>query len=138
MAALPCAVHTLFEFEDVPFGDFKTGWRLHVKVLLEVGIEVSRLNIHLVEFQVVLGCECEDSSERGEFHHRGKGLVEINAFNLRKALGDDSSFVFLNRTIRSPLDAEDPFTPNYLAAFRLGDDVIGDRYGRKHTYVSGE
>ena len=72
----------------------------------------------------MLGCECKDSSERGEFCHRGEGLVEIDAFNLREALGDDSGFVFLNGTVGSPLDAEDPFTPNYLAAFRPGDNVI--------------
>jgi hypothetical protein len=121
---LPRAIHALFEFENVPFGDFKTGWRLHIKVLLEVSVKVSHLDVHLVEFQIVLGCECEDSLERGEFRHRGKGLVEIDAFNLHEALGNDSGFVFLNGTIGSLLDVEDPFTPDYLAAFWPGDVVV--------------
>ena len=59
VAALFHAIHTLFEFEDVSFRDLETGWRLHVKVLLEVGIEVSSLDVHLVKFEVMLSCKGE-------------------------------------------------------------------------------
>jgi hypothetical protein len=64
VATLPHAVHTLFEFEDMPFRDFKTGRQLHVKVLLKVGIEVHCLDVHLMEFKVMLGHKGENSSER--------------------------------------------------------------------------
>jgi hypothetical protein len=54
MAALPHAIYALFEFENMPFRDFKTRRWLHVKVLLEVGVEVCCLDIHLMEFKVML------------------------------------------------------------------------------------
>jgi len=63
VAALPYAVHALFEFKNIPFRDFKTRWQLHVKVLLEASIKVSCLDVHLMEFEVVLSCEGKDSLE---------------------------------------------------------------------------
>ncbi len=54
--ALLCAVHALLEFEDVPFGDVKTrGW-FHVEVLLEIGVEIGGFDVHLMDFEVMLGC----------------------------------------------------------------------------------
>ena len=34
----------------------KTGWWLHVQVLLEVGVKVGGFYVHLMDFKVVLGC----------------------------------------------------------------------------------
>jgi hypothetical protein len=39
----------------------KLGGYLHVDLLVEVSIEVGGLDIHLVDFQVMLGGECKYS-----------------------------------------------------------------------------
>jgi len=105
-------------------GDVETGRCLHINFFLEVSIEISGFDIHLVDFKVVLGCKCEYSMEGGEFGNWGKSLVEVNALNLSEALCNDPSFILLNAFIWATLDMENPFASNNLPSFWLRNDVI--------------
>jgi hypothetical protein len=108
----------------VAIGNIKTGGCLHIDFFLEMSIEVSSFDIHLVDLKVVLGCECKDSMKGGKFGDRGKRLVEVNALDLGETLGDNLSFIFLNTSVRATLDMEHPFASNDLLSFWLRDNVI--------------
>jgi len=63
MAPLLGAVDPLFEPEDVAIRDVKTGGCFHIDLLVEVSVEVGSLDVHLVNFQVMLGGEHKYSVE---------------------------------------------------------------------------
>ena len=53
-----------------------------------------------------------------------KGLIEINAFDLYKPLGDDACFVFLNSAVRSMFDMENPLATYNFTTFWPRNDVV--------------
>ena len=86
MPPLLYAIDALLELKDVAIRNVETRGCLHIDFLLEVGIEVGHLNVHLMKFEVVLSCECKHGVERGKLSYRGKGLVKVDAFDLSETL----------------------------------------------------
>ncbi len=86
MPPLLHAIDALFELENMAIRNVKTGGHLHVDFFLKVGIEVGHLNIHLMNFEVVLSCKHKHGVEGGELSYRGEGLVEVDALDLSETL----------------------------------------------------
>ena len=65
---------------------------IHVNLLLDRCMEERCLDIHLLEVQITMGSYL-DKSTNG-LHSSGwrKGFMIVNTFNLRKALGYETSF----------------------------------------------
>ena len=63
MSPLLCAIDSLHEFQHHAFRNMQPWRRLHIDLLLQFSIEVSGFNIHLVNFQVKLSGDGEDSAE---------------------------------------------------------------------------
>ena len=53
------AIQRFHELQDHAIGNLKFWGRLHIDVLLQFTVEVSGLNIHLVNFQVEFCSECK-------------------------------------------------------------------------------
>ena len=62
-ASLFGAVDPLLEPKDMAIGDIKTRGHLHIDFLVEVGVEIGGLDIHLVNFQVVFSSKGKYSIE---------------------------------------------------------------------------
>src|SRR5712675_1154930 len=77
-----CAIHCLYKSQDHSVRNIKARRRSHEDLFLKLPIKVSRLDVHLMDFQVVLISEHENSTERGKLSDRRKGLVIVNALNL--------------------------------------------------------
>ena len=93
-------------------------------LLLELAVEVSRLDVHLMYGEVLLDGDGKDGAEGRELDNRGESLIVIKAFDLSKALGDDACFVLLYLAVWSTFDAKNPLTAYNFAPFRLRDYVV--------------
>jgi len=95
-----------------------------VDLLLELAIEVSHLDIHLMYDEVLLDGDGEDGAEGQELDNWGESLIVIEAFDLSKALGNNACFVLLYLAIWSTFDAKNPLTAYNFVPFRPWDYVV--------------
>jgi len=124
VAALFGAVDSLIEPQDHTFWDLKTSRGLHIDLLLELAVEVSHLDVHLMDSKVLLDSNGEDSVEGQELDDWGEHLIVIKAFDLSKALGDDVCLILLYLAIWSTFDMENPLTSDYFASFQPWDYIV--------------
>lgn len=58
--------------------------------------------------------DTENMVHGGRFDQRRESLDIVKVGSLVKAFSDDPSFLFLERTIKDVLGAENPFATNYI------------------------
>ena len=79
----------------------------------------------MVNVHVFNGSNGKNGTERGKFGNRGKGFCVVEVGLLGEALGNKTSLVPLNRTIKVLLDLEDPSRANSFSALWKWDQVPG-------------
>jgi len=118
------AIHRLVELQDHTFGDLKTRRGLHIDLLLELAVEISCLDVHLMDGEILLDSNGEDGAEGGELDNRDECLIVVEAFDLSKALGNDTCLVLLYLAVWSTFDTENPLTSDNLASFWSRDYIV--------------
>ncbi|GMQ09800.1 hypothetical protein CsSME_00053057 [Camellia sinensis var. sinensis] len=83
-------------------------------------IKKSILNIQLIERPMSNNSNKNQSTDSNHLGNKGKGLI-INTILLQETLGNQQSFISLERTIRMGLDFIDPFATNRILADREGN-----------------
>ncbi|GMP86718.1 hypothetical protein CsSME_00039393 [Camellia sinensis var. sinensis] len=109
---------------NLPKGVEKAKGRTHVDLLSEMTVKKSILNVHLIEKPMLSSSNKNQGTDNSHLGNRGKCLLIINTVLLRETLGNQTSFVALERTIRMSLDFMDPFTINQILASRQRNQLL--------------
>ena len=80
--------------------------RVHVKVGIELGLDVSLADVYLVEVIIIGGGKYEEEAKGGCFDDGGEDSVKINAVLLGVTIGNETSLEFFNGAIGVALDGE--------------------------------
>lgn len=89
--------------------------------LFKFAIQESRLDIHLMDFEVASRGKREEESDGVGLRNRGKRFCEVNPGFLCETLCDQSGLTARDLAGRGSLDTEDPFATNWFTVARRGD-----------------
>jgi hypothetical protein len=96
----------------------KTGWLLHVHILGQKTMEESIADINLTETPSARHGKRENQPHRSWFDNWAKGITIVNAMPLSETPSNESSLMFINRTIRAMLSLKNPLAANNIDAGR--------------------
>lgn len=117
-------------------GISKPRWRLHVDLLKKITIKESIFDIHLKELPVASSSNSKQTANRGKLSNRGEGLLIINAIFQVATLGNNTSFVALNRAIKMSLDFVDLFIANCSLARRKINNIPSMCFVQSLEFIS--
>ena len=96
----------------------ETRWLLHIDVLGEIPMKESIADINLPKTPTARNSQGKNQTNGGRLDNRTEGITIVNAKLLCETTGDQTSFVLINRAIRTVLGLEDPFAPNNIDTAR--------------------
>ena len=90
----------------------KSRWLRHKDVLINLTIEVHRVDIHLMNSPPCVSCNCQDYSYEDHLGNEGEGFTIVKTFALHKALGNKAGFVFVNSPVAVVFNFKHPLATN--------------------------
>ena len=106
------------------------GWLLHVHVFLQLSIQKCRLDVQLVQVQVLRCRHSQQGAQGGVLAHRCKDFLVVNALALLEALGHQPRLVALDVAVGVTLDLEHPLHGDGVDArwsLLQGPGVVGQK-----------
>jgi hypothetical protein len=91
--------------------------RWHINVFLEVGVQESSDNVHLIYRETKMSCNSEHDTEGGKFDDRREGFFVVDAVDLSEATCNEmclESFEFIPLIV---LHTEHPLACHHLPSF---------------------
>ena len=96
---------------------------MHVHFFLEVSIEKSVLNIHLIKRPIANDSHNNKTSDRCKVSNKTKCFLIVSAIFLSKAFGNEASLVSFNRSTSLDLDLVNPPTTYYRLTKRKINNI---------------